>query len=176
MEPGVHTSGRTLRQNGGWVFADHLSNPQKRSQARGRKGRWSETERRSGFLGPSCLPCRRWGKSYSRIGPSVLDAERMWSHSILTHIIGTFNLQNVKKQCEFQHLKEDTVNWQPYFMFKVCFYDLQDVTVLLKFDCSVWAEINVKEHLSPLSEFTSFWRRENVQSGAVVYILPFHGL
>ena len=132
MEPGVHTSGRTLRQNGGWVFADHLSNPQKRSQARGRKGRWSETERRSGFLGPSCLPCRRWGKSYSRIGPSVLDAERMWSHSILTHIIGTFNLQNVKKQCEFQHLKEDTVNWQPYFMFKVCFYDLQDAPVLLK--------------------------------------------
>ena len=28
------------------------------------------------------------------------------------------------------------------------FYDLQDATVLLKFNLSIWAKVNVKEHLS----------------------------
>ena len=29
--------------------------------------------------------------------------------------------QNVKKQCEFKHLKEATVNWLPYLVFQACF-------------------------------------------------------
>ena len=46
-------------------------------------------------------------------------------------------------------------------MFQACFM----ISKTLQFcwnDCSVWAE--VKEQLSPLIEFTLFWRRENVQS------------
>ena len=39
------------------------------------------------------------------------------------------------------------------------FYDFQAATVLLKRLYSVRAEVNVKEQLSPLSEFTPFWRR-----------------
>ena len=63
-------------------------------------------------------------------------------------------------------MNEATVNWLPYLMFQACFM----TSKMLQFcwnDCSVWAEDNVKEQLSPLSEFTSSWRRQNVQSGLV---------
>ena len=75
-------------------------------------------------------------------------------------------LPNVMKQCEFKYLKEVTVNWLPYLMSQVMF----NTSKTLQFcwnDCSVWAKVNVKEQLSPLSEFTSFWRHENAQSGVV---------
>ena len=32
-----------------------------------------------------------------------------------------FKLQNCKKQFEFKHLKEATVNWWPYLIFQACF-------------------------------------------------------
>ena len=54
-------------------------------------------------------------------------------------------------------------------MFQACFMTSK-MTQFCWNDCSVWAEepeVNVKEQLSPLSEFTSFWRRENAQNDVV---------
>ena len=51
-------------------------------------------------------------------------------------------------------------------MFQACFMASKTLQFCWN-DCIVWAEVNVKEQLSPLSEFTSFWRRENAQSGVV---------
>ena len=77
------------------------------------------------------------------------------------------DLQNVKThECEFKHLKEATVNWLPYFMFQACFM----TSNMFQFcwnDCIVRAEVNVKEQLSLLSEFTPSWRRDNSLSGVV---------
>ena len=62
-------------------------------------------------------------------------------------------LQNVKKQCEFKHLKEATINWLPYMMFQACFMTSK-THQLSSNDCSVWAEVDIKEQLSSLGEFT----------------------
>ena len=75
-------------------------------------------------------------------------------------------LQNLKKQREFKYLKQATVNWLLYFMFQTCFMTCKTLQFCWN-DCSVWAEVNVKEQLSPLIEFISFWRRENAQIGVV---------
>ena len=50
--------------------------------------------------------------------------------------------------------------------FKLVLWPLRDSssaeTIVL-----FWAKVDVMEQLSPLSEFTSFWRRENAQSGVL---------
>ena len=56
-------------------------------------------------------------------------------------------LQNVKKLREFKHLKEATVNWLPYLILQTCFMTCKRLQFSWN-DCSVWAEVNVKEQLS----------------------------
>ena len=67
--------------------------------------------------------------------------------------------QNVKKQCEFKHLKEATVNWLPYLVFQACF-----MTSNSKICSSSAKTIVVSEPKSTLrnNKFSS-WRRENAQ-------------
>ena len=88
----------------------------------------------------------------------------LWTLRSTTRQARRRGLQNVKKQCKCKHLKETTVNWIRYLMFQACFMTSKTLQ-FCRNDCSVRAEVNVKEQLSPLSEFSSSWRHENAQSG-----------
>ena len=55
-------------------------------------------------------------------------------------------LQNLKKQREFKYLKQATVNWLPYLILQTCFMTCKTLQFCWN-DCSVWAEVNVKEQL-----------------------------
>ena len=74
--------------------------------------------------------------------------------------------KTLKSNVNLNILKKAPVNWVPYLMFQACFMTSKMLQFCWK-DCIVWAEINVKEQLSPLNEFTLFWRRENAESGVV---------
>ena len=69
------------------------------------------------------------------------------------------SLENVKSNVNFKYLKEVTVNWLSYLIFQACFMTFKMIQFCWN-DCSDWAEVNVKEQLSPLA---SLRRPEDVK-------------
>ena len=96
----------------------------------------------------------------------------------MTRQVRWCGLQNVKKQCEFKHLKEDTVNWLPYLMFQVCF-------MISKICSSSAKTIVVSElkwtlrnssHLSASSRRRCLQNEDGVENTLETYLSLVHGI